>query len=121
MTIQAAVTNVSKGDGSVKQILWSDLVSGNADGSKFAFVEWAERTIQVSGIWANATCTIQGSNDGITWFVLADREGTALQAGVDFLSEVEENPLYLRPLVTGATATTNLDVLLIARKPNGFR
>ena len=119
--IQAVVTNESKLDGSVKKIVWSTLIQGSEDGSKFSFVEWSGLTVQVSGTWDGATCTMQGSNDAATWFTLTDSNGVALSGIADYGSDIEESYLYVRPLVSSAGGSTDLDVTLIGHRTTGMR
>ena len=59
----------------------------------------------------NAVVTLQGSNDGTTWFTIGSGTFTA----ANLFRTISERPLYIRPAVTtnGAGDATDVDVIMV--------
>ena len=106
--------------------LWEALVADSEDGEPLDLAEFgdAELTVQYVGTFSSATCTMQGSNDGSTWFTLntprlasVDQSSgaaayvTAALAAVGAFT-ILERPRYIRPLLTGEDGSDDVDVLL---------
>lgn len=95
---------------------WDALTTTNADGAPVEIPDHADRSVQVFGTFgAGGTCTIQGSNDGVTWHTLNDPQGDPLAITVAGIYQVQELSRHIRPNVTAGDGTTNLDVFLYAR------
>jgi hypothetical protein len=78
--------------------------------------------VQVTGEWGTTgEITIQGSNDGVTWFTLTDSlqtdplDPTAddLIFSDDGLKDILQHPLYIRPSKSGADAALDVAVVII--------
>jgi hypothetical protein len=79
---------------------------------------YPDKTCQVIGTFGNVTITIQGSNDnGTTYTDLNDSrgEGYSLAFTAANILQILENPQKIRPSVSTATGTTDLDVIIIAQ------
>ena len=96
--------------------IWTPLTSTNTDGSPFSRVKWADKTVQITGTFGTGTVVIQGSNDGSNWATLKDPSNTAISTTSAAIRAILENPLYIRPLVTGGDGTTSITVTLVARR-----
>ena len=113
-TIAIVATKVSRGS---HKWIWEAM--GNADSGgaldpNGGGINFADKTVQMSGTWGSATIVLQGSNDGVTWFTLVDPQGNAISMTSDGLEAVLENPLYIRPKSSGGTGT-DVDVTLAGR------
>lgn len=108
-------------NGDVKLWTWATLTSTNTAGSPIKFVPWGDRCFQVTGTFGTGTMVLQGSNDGTNWETLTDVLGNALSFTASSLAQVTEVPLYVRPLVTGGSAPTDLDVTIVMRTSTGLR
>lgn len=95
--------------------LWEALTAANLDGSRIRCPQYTDKTVQILGTFDGATCTMQGSNDGSTWFSLTDPQGNAIAKAAAAGEAIIESPLWIRPLVSGAGAGTDLDVYIICR------
>ncbi len=71
-------------------------------------------SISATGTFGGGTVALQGSNDGTTWFSLADLGGTAIALTAAGGSEFRTTTLYVRPIITGGTGD-DVDVLVLLR------
>lgn len=101
-TIPSEETIVRPG---VVQITWTPLAGGD-DGAGVVTAHFSDRTVQATG--DGTSITIEGSNDGTNWFELNDTAGVPIDmdATTDAVVLVRENPLMVRPVVTGGSSTT---------------
>lgn len=97
-------------------VSWTPLTSTNTDGAPLSRVKWADKTVQITGTFGTGTVVLQGSNDGTNWATLKDPSNTAISTTSAAVRAVLENPLYIRPLVTGGDGTTSITVTLVARR-----
>lgn len=106
-TRNAVVKNALKG----KTVTWSGLNTGD-DGNAIN-TEGYRMTAQGIGTFASSTITMQGSNDGTNWTTLNDQSVPANPCSFTAagLKGVLQAPKYIRPLVSGGTAT-GLEVVL---------
>lgn len=76
----------------------------------------AVKTVQVTGTFgAGGEVTIQGSNDGTTWFTMTTTDATGAAAATFSAAggaKLVENPRYIRPNITGGDGTTDLTVTI---------
>lgn len=97
-------------------VTWAGLLNGD-DGAYLEWVDFADRCIQVAGVFGTGgSVSVQGSNDGVNWVILADPQGNPLTFTSGRIEQVLELPRYVRPLVTAGDGTTNLTVTLCMRK-----
>jgi hypothetical protein len=121
-TIQPAITKGGAKDESVKNVLWETLDNTNLDGGPVPFPEWSDRTVQVIGTFDTATVTIQGSLDGgTTWATLTDDQGADLAFTAAGLEKVAQTTGLIRPLVSSAGGSTDVDVYLLCHRPTPMR
>lgn len=81
---------------------------GNADTGAAAIMNrWSDKTVHVTGTFAGATITIQGSNDNVNWLTLNDTAGTpvALTFAATGMKVILENPIYIRAISSGGAGT----------------
>ena len=122
------VTNESN-DGSVFTIVWGPLTTTDRAGSMIgrtgglSVPRLSDKTIHFTGNFGAGSplLTLQGSNDGINWLPLTDSQGTAITYGAAALEAVIENPLYIRPSLSGGDGTTSVTATLVAVLNNNLR
>jgi hypothetical protein len=87
-------------------VQWDNMAVGDT-GDPIMLPEWADKTVTATGTLGGATAiNLQGSNNKVDWFNLSDPQGTAINLVTGFPSgeAVLENPLWIRPSVTGGAA-----------------
>lgn len=100
----------------VHVVTWASLAKGDT-GTPYKNPGWADRSVQIDGTFDSATCTFEGSNDGSTWFTLADPQGNAISKTAAALEALLELTLYVRPAVAGSGGTAALNFRLCVRRP----
>lgn len=92
---------------------WAGLANGDV-GAPVELSHLRDRTVQVAGTFGVAgNVRIEGSLDGITYDVLSDPLGTALDFTSGRIDSITEVVRYVRPRVTGGDGTTALTVHLL--------
>ena len=98
---------------------WSPLTTTNSDGAPLSYASngMGGVTFQVNGtLGASGQLTVQGSNDATNWFTLNDQSNNPVVFNSLGLKTVRDQPLYIRPLVTGGDGTTSLTVIAALQK-----
>ena len=116
-TISYTADNTVSG---VRLITWSSMTSTNIDGYPFICAQFADKAVQVSGVFGGATVTLQGSNTAggsEVWATLNDPQGNTLVFSTAKVEQVLENTYKVRPLVSGGDGTTSLLVVLCVSTP----
>jgi hypothetical protein len=87
------------------------------------FMDYVDRSVQVKGTFGtNGTILIEGSNHGDLYATLNDPQGNALSVTTAKIEQVMEVPLLIRPrLSNGQIGTTDIDVIIIARRARTAR
>lgn len=86
----------------------------NETGAPLSMSGLTDRSVQIGGTFGGATVTIEGSNDGTTYFTLNDIQGSAISKTSAALEGIAEVAKYIRPKVTGGDGTTSINVYLVA-------
>lgn len=100
-------------------VKWEALVTGSLDGRSFAGNEYSDRTVQMIGTFDTSTVVLQGSNDGTNWETLTDPQGNAISMTSAGMEAVLEFPRFVRPLMSSAGGSSDVDVLLFMKKTKG--
>lgn len=98
---------------------WAALTTTNADGNPVSFASngMGGVTVQVNGtIGAGFGLAVQGSNDGANWFTLNDQANSPVTFTALGLKTIRDQPLFVRPFVTGGDGTTNVTVIMAFQK-----
>ncbi|MEK9725184.1 MAG: hypothetical protein VW405_17110 [Rhodospirillaceae bacterium] len=74
-----------------------------------------DKCIQYDGTWGTATFSLQGSNDGTTWYTLTDPQGNSITGTADRMEQIMETPKYLRPNLTTAGAGATIVAVIYVR------
>jgi hypothetical protein len=85
---------------------WTGMTTGDV-GAGVPLAYAADLSCQVSGTFGGATITWQGSNDNTHWHPMTQRSSTTNMAYTSAaLHTAQENPAWVRPVVTGGTSVT---------------
>lgn len=115
-TVKPTATYAPAGNANGVLVQW--LLLANLDnGAPYEGVDFADRTVQIDGTFGAAgSISLEGSNDGVTWFALTDPQGNAITKTTAALEVIEEGPRYVRPNVTAGDGTTSLNCRIWARR-----
>lgn len=95
--------------------MWTGLLNGDT-GSPQTGASLPDKSVQVSGTFGTGgSCSLKGSNDGVTYFTLTDPQGNALVFTAAGMEQIAENPRYMRPEVTAGDGSTSLTVTTIEK------
>jgi len=119
-----AVLTKNTGEGLPKGVIsgtWETLAASGTPGAAFEAPNYPDKTITVNGTFDGVTVTIQGSNALPTasqWHTLHDQSDNDLTFAVAGASVIVDNPIYIRPNITTATAghTSDLDIIVVCRR-----
>lgn len=114
-TVSPAITTVTIRGMSVPRLAWSDIVTGDTiESYGLPSPAAVVGSVQIGGTFGGATVTLQGSNDGTTFFGLKDLTGTAISATAAAYFEFTTAALYIKPVVTSGSANA-VDVTVMLR------
>lgn len=114
---ERAGTHVARQHGGrVYVIEWTGLLQGDT-GAWMETAHYGDKTLHVYGTYGGATVTLQGSNENTpsNGFALTTPTG-ALSFTSNDGAQVLENPLHIRPVVTGGDGTTSLTARVCMRR-----
>lgn len=120
MALAISNTNIGTGDGSARLVTYTGLSEADTSPSPLEWVEWADKSVQISGTFNGGTCVIEGSNDGTSWFTLTDAQTSAISKTAAALEQVVEVTRYVRPRVSAGTGVS-LSVHFVLRRASGLR
>lgn len=87
-------------------VTWTPLATGDVGGG-IPIAYAADLSLQQFGTIGGSTTTWQGSNDNSTWHPMTQRGGTAdMSYTTASLHLAQENPAFIRPVVTGGTSVS---------------
>lgn len=95
---------------------WTGLLQGDV-GNWQLLGHYNDKCLHVYGTWGGATVTFEGSNEDTpaNQAGLTDPTQTAISMTSNSIKQVLENPLYVRPKITGGDGTTSLTARLVCR------
>lgn len=96
-----------------------------SEGDTFAAIALAghsDKTVHFFGTFGGATITLEGSSDPLaetdpasaSWVTLKNAQGLDLSATSDSLEVIIENPIYIRPAISGGSGT-DVSIVVCAR------
>lgn len=92
---------------------WTGMTTGDV-GASVPIAYAADLSCQQSGTIGGSTTTWQGSNDNTNWHPMTQRGSTSDMAYTTAsLHLAQENPAWVRPVVTGGTSVTIKCVMAI--------
>lgn len=114
-TVPPEITIVNVRGMSVPRLKWNDIVTGDTiEPYGITAQAGVAGAVQIGGTFGGATVTLQGSNDGDTYFTLRDLIGNTISATAAGMFEFTTAVLYLRPAVTGGSGNA-VDVTVMLR------
>lgn len=110
----------------VWRTVWASM--GSADsGTPEEVSRYPQKSVQFGGIdptvfpaptvgtaFGGATAVLEGSEDGVTYFVVKDKYGNNVSTAVAARFDIEDVPQFIRPRTSGGTGT-NLTVILTCK------
>lgn len=111
-------------NGAAREITWEGFAAADDVGRGVDVGAYNELCVQMFGTLATTpNMIIEGSNDGSSWATLKDVHGTALSAiATTAVHQIAEKPRFIRPRFSAtAGGTPDIDVRIIARRPNPSR
>lgn len=97
-------------------VAWTGLLSGDV-GDPYELPGWSDRSAQIEATFGDGTITMQGSNDGVTYYPLTDPQGNAIAKTANALEQISEITRYVRPQFSGTTGTAGVVTLCARRTP----
>jgi hypothetical protein len=114
-TVSPAIAAVQVSGGSTPRLSWSGIITGDTINAFGVAGQGGVRgSVQIGGTFGGATVTLEGSNDGTTYFTLkALDNSTNISATAAAYFEFSTAALYIRPAVAGGSANSiNVTVVL---------
>lgn len=90
---------------------WANLQAGD-QGKPVEFSEFADRSVQFSGVFGGGSASLEGSNDGENWHVLTDTAGAPITKTQGAISAVTEMTRFVRPSVSGGDGSGGITCTL---------
>ena len=97
---------------------WPTLTNSGADvGAALCLADYGDKTFQVFGtLGAAGAVAIEGSNDGVNWCAISNRQGTAMSFTALSMNTSQDRPAFVRPRITAGDGTTSLTVTCAAHR-----
>lgn len=113
-TVTPATTIVNIRGMSVPRLTWADIVTGDTvEPYGISSQAGVAGAIQIDGTFGGTTVTLQGSNDGTTYFGLKDIAGNLITATAAAYFEFTTAALYIKPaLASGSANAVDVTVML---------
>ena len=107
----------------VRTITWETL-AGSDVGSAVKLPSFSDKTVHAFGTFDTGTCTLQGSNDPLagtdpgsaSWISLVDPQGNAIAFTAAGIETILENPIWIRPSVSGGGGSCDIDVIISVKR-----
>lgn len=104
-------------DESVVICTWDGLAISGDVGAPINFSAWSSKTFVVSGTFTGApTILIEGSNDGITWVSLSNRQGTAMSFTAASMNTSQDRPVFVRPRLSAGSGGAAVKVAVACHR-----
>lgn len=101
----------------VVQITWETLTDADS-GAAVDISAYTDMTVHSDGSYTGSgSITMQGSNNNVAWFSLTKPGGTAISLTADTVGAyIVEEPRYIRPTVVSGDGSTDIDVIVTAKR-----
>ena len=111
-TITPTVTTLAPG---VFQAVWASMANGDV-GGPVVLPAAADKCVQFYGTFGTGgNAVLKGQNGGSNYIALKDPDGNQIAMTAEALVQVRENPLRVRPEITGGDGTTSLTCSIVAK------
>ena len=106
-------------------IVWEALVTTSLPGKAVDIAKYSDMHVTIYGTWDTSTVTMQGTDDprgnpdhadhaNAAWLTLPDPQGNAIAPTADGMEQILDNPKWIRPLMSSAGASSDIDVAITA-------
>jgi hypothetical protein len=118
-TITPTITAPTFHKDDIHVIQWTPITfSGSDVGAPIQMAGSNDRSVQVHGTFgASGSVRIEGSNDGVNYYVLTDPQGNVLDVTTAKIEQIIEITRFIRPRITAGDGTTSLTVTMCVRRP----
>jgi hypothetical protein len=120
MAYSITTKKVGSGDGSTLLVTYVGLSETDIDVEPLELVEYADRSVQISGTFNGGTVTILGSNDEVEWPQLTDPQGNPLNISAGKIEQLQELTLLVKPKVLTGTGVS-VNATFVLRRASGIR
>lgn len=120
MALTTDVKTIGQQDGSVKLATFLGLSESDTDPNPIELVEYADRSVQITGTFNGGSVVIEGSNNGADWQPLTDPQGNPITVTSAKIEQIEECVRYVRPRVTSGSGLS-INVYFVLRRASGMR
>lgn len=111
---------IGSGDGSTVAITYVGLTENDVDIEPLELVEYADRSVQITGNFNGGSVTILGSNDGDEYVQLTDPQGNPINISAGKIEQLQELTRFVKPHpLTGTGMVVNATFVL--RRASGIR
>lgn len=93
---------------------WAGLHLGD-DGQPIELANFADRSVQVTGLFGGGKVRIEGSLDGANYAPLTDPQGNDLDIGAAKIEAISEVVRWIRPRVISGDGTTAINVTMLLK------
>jgi hypothetical protein len=97
-------------------VQWANMQAGDTGAPLFDLWQFADRSIQVEGVFGGASGVLNGSNDGVNQRVLSDPQGLPLSFTAGAIKAISECSGTVQPAVIGGDGTTSLTFTIVMRR-----
>lgn len=111
-TITPSITASPEGSHKVFIATWASMANSDV-GEPIPLSQYSDRSVQVAGVLAGGSVTMEGSLNGVDYSVLTDPQGNNLVLTTQKIEMVTELVRFLRPVVSSGAGTTVSVTLLL--------
>lgn len=116
--IKPVSTRLSRGTYRVEWLAVSETDTFGIAGPELGIPMFSDKSVQFDGSFGGGTFTIEGSNDGTSFFGLNDPSSTAISHTTAGLDQILENPSHIRPKrVSGTSVSINVRLVMHGKLP----
>jgi hypothetical protein len=112
-------------DAEEKYFVWETLTSTNTTGTPVELAKYTDKSVHIYGTFDTTTVLIEGSNDpranpkhvdhaSAVWATLPDPQGNAISKTAAGLEQVLDNTKWIRPNLSVAGGSSDIDVAMVA-------
>lgn len=104
-------------DDSVLICTWDGFAIAGDVGLPIRYAAWSDKTFVVSGNFTGTPAiAVEGSNDGVNWVSLSNRQGTAMNFTAPGMNTSQDRPVYIRPRMTAGTGGAAIKVTVACHR-----
>jgi hypothetical protein len=95
--------------------LW-DHLKARETGTQLDSAAYSKISIQIDGEFDGAIVNIEGSNNGVVWYVLIDSQDNHMHVSFPGIADIGQLTRYIRPVIMGGSVElTDVSVFAVCR------